>query len=825
MLANKNKQIINKLAKNTVRTNKKKFGIMFFTVILSAFMLVCVFTTGITYLDLSRLQDTRLNGAEYDVVIMNGFTKEQKETLINRSEIQSVGVQSYAGYIKSTEFDDTVETGLLWCDETFWEEQMSPARTKMEGSYPQKKNELMVTKEALKACGNEDLEVGDSFLITYENNTGVHTEEFTISGIWDGYGDKSVIFVSKEFYYETGYNLEYDGILCIKLKQNFIIPGTIEKIEQSFALSGRQVFAPTSYIENSLKILLGICGLCLVICLSAYLLIYNILYLSVLGKIRYYGLLQTLGMTKKQLVQFLKSQMLFIGMIGIVVGISFGVFSSLVLVPHVMKVFGITSGNLEMHFYPAVLIISAVTTGIAILCGIRKPILIATNVTPVEATKYQVNRSTKGRHKKSKKVDFFWKMVLEQLDKDKKKAVVVFLSLATSLSVFYCLTTIIYSQGERTVVPAYWDDDFIIRNATQTSDDIDSIQPALDDTVLSDLSNISGIKEIHVVEGLPVTFSDDEFSNTWLQNYTETRPYLSYSETLSEFRQNPEKYYGMIKGIDESEFDYLNQLLSTPIDKQDFTNGEICIVAYPGFEVPSEYVQGENITFYCGNQAYELSVAAVSYEGYYGGTRNIGPNLIVSQEYLEILTDEPYILNINIKYDATYDEDTENAIRALLKDSPYSNDLLHESRLEDMKTIQASQGDMMEIGTVISLLLLLVGVINYANTMTSSIQNRRLTFSIMESVGMSRKQMINLLCREGLLYAVGSIFITLTVGTGITYIVFQSMNYMKISFAVPVFPLLCAVVLVTILCIITPVITYKKIIGNRSIVERLREYE
>lgn len=117
-------------------------------------------------------------------------------------------MESYAGFIKSSEFDNTVEIGLLWCDETFWNNLMSPARTKLDGHYPQNKNELMVTKDILKACGNENLSVGDSIVLTYENNTGVHTDKFVISGIWDGYGDKSAGFVSKNFYDETGYDLK-----------------------------------------------------------------------------------------------------------------------------------------------------------------------------------------------------------------------------------------------------------------------------------------------------------------------------------------------------------------------------------------------------------------------------------------------------------------------------------------------------------------------------------------------------------------------------------------------------------------------------------------
>ena len=61
MLANNNEAIINKLAKNSVKTNKKQYAILFFTIILSAFMLFCVFTIGMTYLNSSRLQNTRLN--------------------------------------------------------------------------------------------------------------------------------------------------------------------------------------------------------------------------------------------------------------------------------------------------------------------------------------------------------------------------------------------------------------------------------------------------------------------------------------------------------------------------------------------------------------------------------------------------------------------------------------------------------------------------------------------------------------------------------------------------------------------------------------------
>ena len=95
----------------------------------------------------------------------------------------------------------------------------------------------------------------------------------------------------------------------------------------------------------------------------------------------------------------------------------------------------------------------------------------------------------------------------------------------------------------------------------------------------------------------------------------------------------------------------------------------------------------------------------------------------------------------------------------------------------------------------------------------------------MESVGMSRKQINRLLIREGVLYATFSVLITLTIGSAITYVCFQSMNYMEIPFKVPVIPLISAIILVMLICTIAPLLSYKKLAGNRSIVERLRDYE
>lgn len=416
-------------------------------------------------------------------------------------------------------------------------------------------------------------------------------------------------------------------------------------------------------------------------------------------------------------------------------------------------------------------------------------------------------------------------MAFEQFKKDKKKTVVVLLSLAISLSVFYCLTTIISSQGERTVLPNYWNADFAVQNQTQTTENINSLKPAIEDSFVEKIEKMDGMKDIHLVEGVPISFPyvSKGFSDMWITNYIERTPYVSSKDVITNYKTNPSNYYGMLIGIDEDQFDYVNQSLSSPVDKQDFLNGKSCIVQYEGSEIPKEYLN-QKVPFSFDGKQYEINVEAVSYETQYIG-RDIGASLIVSQNYLKSLTSKPTILDVYIYYNQKYDEVLEKKITSLINNSPYSNDLYVESQYENMKTIQEAQGNMMEIGTIIALLLLFVGVLNYANTIASGIQNRRLIFSVMESIGMSRKQINQLLIREGILYAIFSIFVTLTIGSAITYVCFQSMNYMRIPFKVPVIPLISSIILVVLICTLAPLLSYKKLVGNHSIVERLRNCE
>lgn len=217
MLMNHNQKIVNRMAKHTLKNSGKKYIILGIAIFLSTFMLFSVFTLGSTYLKMQRRQDLRLQGSDYDASVMNGYTEKQQKICENFKNVLSLGSTCYAGYPIKSEKSENLHYAFIYADPVFWNLQAAPARTSLKGRYPEKENELMVTKKALEDCGMDNLTLGDSFSLTYADLSGEYTKEFVISGIWEGYGPKD-FYVSKAFLDSSGYKTERYGILYLKFK-------------------------------------------------------------------------------------------------------------------------------------------------------------------------------------------------------------------------------------------------------------------------------------------------------------------------------------------------------------------------------------------------------------------------------------------------------------------------------------------------------------------------------------------------------------------------------------------------------------------------------
>ena len=827
MLSNNNQAVIKNLAKASLMHNLRRYLVMFLAILLSAFMLFSVLTVGATYFKMWRIQNLRLDGAEFDA-IMYGATDAQMEKLKNNADITDVGVLAIAGFIDGSEKNDMADTSLVWVDDTYWNKMQAPAKKYVKGHYPGKKNEVMVTPRALEECGISDYGIGDSFRVKWTDTQGVqHNLDFTICGIWDGYGTKNLFYVSKAFYDASGWTLDNvsSGRIMVNFKQKIMTTAKQNAFIASMNLSKKQRIFFMTELGNSVPLYLGLLALILVTCVCAYLLIYNIMYLSVTGNIRYYGLLQTVGMTGHQIYRLIYRQMLFVGTGGIVLGIAGGCGISFFVIPSLVKAFGIRD-KVQVVFHPAIFVLTVLLVAVTIYIGNRKPAKIAVTVSPIEANRYSTEIMPHGKtHLSHEKGNVIGHMGARKVFAEKKKTLISILSLAVGLSVFVCVITLLRSQGPRTIVSSAWNDDMEISNRLLSKNGA-KWKEVMDDVFLQKIANTDGVQEVHTVTTAQAMVPwEPEFADKWMREFYEMWMEIPYEDEKKEYQEHPENFGTVLVGIDEKNFEILNESLERPVDAKAFQQGKTCVIYRNGLSFEDRELVGKTLhAAEIGNRdhAFSFVIAGVTDDSTMTGPiTGYPPTIIISQDALASLHLDTYTYKACVYYDKAYDTATQSRVEQIVGGSKDARCLKMESRIESMEELKAAQGNMTGVGIGISLILAVIGVMNYINTIIGNIANRRKELAILESIGMTRKQMNRMLMREGSIYALGAIFVTMVVGLPVTWGLYQSMNYMHVPFFLPVAPIGIVVLLLFVICVGAPLVLLNAMCKKGSVVERI----
>lgn len=838
MLKNNNQPVIKRIAKTNLKSNFRRSITMIFAVLLSSFLLFSVFTVGLTYLKMNKLQNIRLNGADFDAVLY-GVTEEQKTILDNDENVKQFGILTVAGAVRETETDKTPGVGLLYADAVLWDDMMSPTRTFLQGKYPTDENEIMVTEEALKKCGFENKKTGDEITFVYEIKEKRKEKTFQISGIWAGFGIVDNFFVSKAFCEQEGIEELYNSRCDISFEKRWMSEEEQQAFIDKMELGKSQRLFYVYEFGNAAEIFWGIAGIVAVTCLSAYLLIYNIMYLSVAGNIRYYGLLQAIGMTGKQIRSLIKKQMIWIGGIGISLGLFLGFFVSFSLIPVAIESLGMKqeqTGQVQVVFHPAVFLLTILLTGFSVWYAARKPMRLAESSSPIEALGYRPVSGIRKGHT-TKKGNLIRRMAVEQLTRNKKKTVVTMLSLSASLSVFVCLMILLHTQSAREYVYNFRGLDMVVSNDTiqnvvveqdeEGKKQLQGVKQILNQEILDKIKKTDGVSAVFPVSCVSTVIPwEPEVSDVWMREFYETWMDIPYENDLEEYKNHPENFASALIGITEEDFRALNQELKAPVDETSFLNGETCILYRNGlFDLDEKKMIGKNIL--CGEyenpeNTRSFEIVALTDINDYTALLGYPPTMIVIDKAVSSFAKEPIIFKVGIQYEKEFDERAEAAVENILRKSPNASDFSWESKIRQAEIVEKAQGHMAEIGFGIVAILAVIGIMNYINTSVGNIQSRRKEISIMESVGMSEHQVRKMLVWEGIFYTGGVILLTLTAGLGITYAIYQSVNYMGAAFWFPMVPFFIACILLLTVCIAVPLLAYKQMEKSGSLVERIR---
>ena len=204
-----NKKVISQIAATTYKANKKRNVLTVFAIILTTFLIGVVFAVGMSYWNTISLRQMRMNGMDYDIELTEPLTSQVK-IIRAMDKVKAAGVTVKCAIVEKHADKDLDKIQLYWMDQTAWKEQCIPALESYEGTYPKKKNEIMLSSDALHAMGIANPKPGmaitlEYFMLADENETqDSEQEEFILSGWFRDYSGRSRGLVSREFYDRSG---------------------------------------------------------------------------------------------------------------------------------------------------------------------------------------------------------------------------------------------------------------------------------------------------------------------------------------------------------------------------------------------------------------------------------------------------------------------------------------------------------------------------------------------------------------------------------------------------------------------------------------------
>ena len=105
-------------------------------------------------------------------------------------------------------------------------------------------------------------------------------------------------------------------------------------------------------------------------------------------------------------------------------------------------------------------------------------------------------------------------------------------------------------------------------------------------------------------------------------------------------------------------------------------------------------------------------------------------------------------------------EDDDEAFLAEMTGSP-SSSLMYESKATVREEFEGFRNMFTLLGGVLCAITGLVGILNFFNSIMTGMMSRRREFAMLQSIGMTGKQLRSMLIYEGLLYAAGAILLSL----------------------------------------------------------------
>ena len=785
--------ITKKLAKESLKSEKRRNSMIIIAISLAAFLMSMCGTLFFAF------QESQNNMATFQASYDN-LTEDKIEKLRHQPEIEMVASLYNLGEIKMPE---GYSLYLAYMDDAACYIARNQFTLK-DGTMPSKENEIAVDREMVNKYFSNTA-IGDK--ISFQING--KSQDFVISGITESSTESQgnySCYISKSFVENSSnYNpAKYQSYVCFADADST----SKEILKERIASIGKEIGADYSlsflfFRENmglSFENILTFVSLSVLVLFAGITVIQSIFRISINEKIRNFGQLRTLGTTALQIKKMINYESRYLSWLGIPPGIVLGAIVGTVL----------GSNEFSSGFSP--INIPFVMIGVSIICtlmvklSVRKPLKIAATTSPIEAVRYIAYRNAPMQSRKHNKKISPYSLALLNLGRDKKKTASTLLSLIFGgLLLFISASAAVSNTPEQFVREKFFVNggSFRIYLSEESVGKNETNNP-LNESLKEELLNTKGIQKI-----IP----------------------LRDSVGMCHYSINGNATEGMCDIISvqstEGNFSFVEQHL---IDGQ-MPKNQFEVLLTDGY-MELGITKGTPIKITNSGEEIECIVSGFfdkSFVGTENGTDAIDPaNLIITQELAQQLftNTENFAYSWEIITDKTYNDEIESAIQQKITSKEKGLSIC--SYNDVVEYMESSMNLLFGSLQMLSLLILLFGIINLINMTLSNHQARKQEISTLRSVGLSLKQLYRSLITEGLLYVLVSFGIVLLVGIPIAIPVSKAVGILfgmpNLSYQFPTMQIGGYLLILILLQLILSVWEIRDL-KKRSLTEQMRAME
>mgnify|MGYP004483207439 FL=1 len=516
--------------------------------------------------------------------------------------------------------------------------------------------------------------------------------------------------------------------------------------------------------------------------------------ISTIEKTKMFGHLISLGATKKQIKNIVLKEGFYLGIIGIPLGLFFGILADYILILVMKNILETTFFNATFVFkisYLAI-ILAIITSIITIYLSCIKSARRASKISPIEAIRNNLDIKIKNNKlippKIIKKI-FKTPGVLayKNLKRNKKKYKTTVISLVVSILTFITMNTFITYTFK--LSGNYYQDldyDLKIRVNDPTKENINNIinLDNIDKYNIVYEGDILNVKNSNRLTKEGINYLDNELNINIL--LLDDKTFTNY---LKKLKITSKKDEGIL--IDHHAF---------------YINNKTVIRRLTNYH-KNEYIKG-----LIGTKEYNIKISNIENNNTFGYEDYVGMYLILNKDYYKDIDYHTSVITISSKNDQDLENDLDKLDQKLFIDNLKRNNRDSKSMLVIVSIF------LYGFITVITL----IGITNIFNTITTNMALRKKEFATIKSIGMTKKEFNKMINLEILFYLTKSLFYGIILGLIGSYLVYLSFasNY-DAGFIIPIKSIvICSI---SVILLITVIMKYAiRKTDKQNIIEAIR---